>query len=63
MDVLIDGGRRTGHGQLTNEAAFHEALANGDKVYTQRKGVYFSVTLVKGRLVYTALAFRPVSLD
>lgn len=61
-DVLIEAGRRTGHGQLDNEAEIREAIAGGSRVFAKRNGVYFRVDEVQNRLVYTALAVKPVGL-
>lgn len=61
-DVLIEAGRRTGHGQLDNEPEIREAIASGSRVFVKRNGVYFRVDEVQARLVYTALAVKPVGL-
>lgn len=59
--VLIDGGPRRGR-TLLNESAFRAALAQGKRMFTERLGVVFEVTLEDAAIVYTAHPFRPDGL-
>lgn len=62
--VYIEPGKRTGR-SLANERAMHAALDEGKLVYTRLNGVWFSAARIEedpGRMVYTALAVKPVGL-
>lgn len=56
--VLIEGGRRQGR-TLQHEPKFRQALAEGKRVFTQRNGVWFEITLADDAITYTALTGRP----
>jgi hypothetical protein len=58
--VLIGGGPKLGPAQLQAEADFRAALARGDEVFTERRGVFFRVQLGEGDAIsYEAMASRP----